>query len=395
MKRIKVCNVLLLTIVVLYGCIDDKKNVKKTINENFIDLNFDIEDSKSFNYSTLVDSQYTIVPLETNDKCLISEVTKLDFRNSRFFILDYYAKSIFIFDKSGNFLDKVFSVGLGPGEYLEITNMTVSDSMIIVIDNRSGKQICYSYTGDFIKESRLYNKIWARDLFNFNDRIYYKDQWGHSKMGYYRLYSAKVNSLEDFSAYLEYNSEDEPLSLGMEGKSYALCSKNGSIAYSGCDTIFNITLDGEIMPKYCIDFNGNRATYSSGNVGNVFTENSEDKILNIEHLCESDRYIFIHVSTIGGYYILLYDKIEQCSLLFPGVAVNENWGQLQCDFKWCIENYLIQVFPMDFLKAEWEINYSRNSFSSHTIKDSIENIVRTRNISDNPVLFLFRLREKL
>jgi hypothetical protein len=56
------------------------------------------------------------VPLETNEKCLLSGVQQVEFRDSLIFLCDDHR--LFVFNDSGKFISQIGREGRGPGEYV-------------------------------------------------------------------------------------------------------------------------------------------------------------------------------------------------------------------------------------------------------------------------------------
>jgi len=103
----------------------------------FNDLGRTLESPKIRNYS--------FVPLETNEDCLISEISALRCHGDRFYILDKYAaQKVFVFDSKGKFLYKIDKTGRGYGEYVEPNSFDVDGGgRVYVQDLQSRKIIVY------------------------------------------------------------------------------------------------------------------------------------------------------------------------------------------------------------------------------------------------------------
>lgn len=63
-------------------------------------------------------SKINIIPLETNDACLIGNINKLIKYDSTIFILDSKQNIVLAFNHKGKFKYKIQRIGRGPGEYL-------------------------------------------------------------------------------------------------------------------------------------------------------------------------------------------------------------------------------------------------------------------------------------
>ena len=79
------------------------------------------------------------IPLETKDESLIGDVNKILVHKNSIYVLDCTtAKSLFVFDKEGQFIRKVGRIGSGPGEYVNLVDFTIDTDKdeIILLDNR-------------------------------------------------------------------------------------------------------------------------------------------------------------------------------------------------------------------------------------------------------------------
>lgn len=87
---------------------------------------------------------YRFIPLETSGKCLIKEITKIVFADNRIFILDRPNKNALIFDGKGTFVNTLGREGRGPGEHLDIWDMSYDEenNQIVLLD-LSGRKLMY------------------------------------------------------------------------------------------------------------------------------------------------------------------------------------------------------------------------------------------------------------
>lgn len=71
-------------------------------------------------------SKINIIPLETNDACLIGNINKLIKYDSTIFILDSKQNIVLAFNHKGKFKYKIQRIGRGPGEYLYAYDFTIN-----------------------------------------------------------------------------------------------------------------------------------------------------------------------------------------------------------------------------------------------------------------------------
>lgn len=114
------------------------------ISGNLKSIVFDSRESVTeIDLDKILDTTFRIVPLATNDECLISNIDKLEIVDGKFYILDHMSQSVYVFNPDGSYAGKIHKHGRGPGEYTNLSYMTVTDRNIIVIDHFAGKQVFY------------------------------------------------------------------------------------------------------------------------------------------------------------------------------------------------------------------------------------------------------------
>lgn len=119
--------------IILLGCKENSHSgngiiMKSSINELDLIDNIYLDE--------WIDSiQY--VKLETNDSCLIGDITQALYVANKWVIFDYTSQSIFLYDKYGAFIRKVGNRGRGPEEYLKTSN--------IMVNNITGEILVYCY----------------------------------------------------------------------------------------------------------------------------------------------------------------------------------------------------------------------------------------------------------
>jgi hypothetical protein len=83
-------------------------------------------------------SKIEYIPLETNDSCLLGSIKKLLLYDNRFFILDEFGKSVFVFSENGKFIHAISQVGIGPNEYTDLADILIDhDNRLLILDGKS------------------------------------------------------------------------------------------------------------------------------------------------------------------------------------------------------------------------------------------------------------------
>ena len=98
------------------------------------------------------------VPLETNDRCLIGKIDQLFFVKDKIIVVDKTrAEGIYIFNRSGKFINAITSKGKGPGEFNTIRDVTVNANSgnILLLDDYTDKVNIYSPEGKFLNYKKI------------------------------------------------------------------------------------------------------------------------------------------------------------------------------------------------------------------------------------------------
>lgn len=118
--------------VLLNACTFNKNDNERNI------LAIEYKKDVSFSWSSLL--QITeVIPLETNDTCIVSYANKC-LVNDRYIVYDdYKQKALFVFNHEGKFLYKIDALGSGDKDYSIIKDVTFSHNQqeILLLDNTS------------------------------------------------------------------------------------------------------------------------------------------------------------------------------------------------------------------------------------------------------------------
>ena len=125
-------------------------------NENFINIKIDsLNEKKALIISTIF-KRVKLVPLETNENCLIGRINHVEFFDDTFYVLDKTrAKALFVFDLNGHFIRKIGRRGKGPGEYITPSSFSIDmdNRQIYVLDNR--RILIFTTNGTFINQIKV------------------------------------------------------------------------------------------------------------------------------------------------------------------------------------------------------------------------------------------------
>jgi hypothetical protein len=133
---------------------------KQKINnpESIIQLSVDLEKRDKVSVFDLF-QKIEIIPLETTDASLIKSVSKIEYYNHRYYILDSESSLLFCFDSDGNYIENIGQIGSGPEDYFSAYDFLIDKNRnCIVILSPVGLLYFYDLlTGKLVDKIRLKN----------------------------------------------------------------------------------------------------------------------------------------------------------------------------------------------------------------------------------------------
>ena len=164
---------------------------QKTSEEsNSVEVNS--EDFKPINLSKYV-SDYSFIKLETNANSIIGEVSKIEIHEDIIYILDFMTNTLFRFNPDGTYLNKINKVGVGPEEYIRLTDFYVNKNGVYLLDF-SGKSILkLTHNLEFIEKQAITSMSTHLVV---------------DSAGLFTLYNERINTTNDY-AIVQKKGEDE------------------------------------------------------------------------------------------------------------------------------------------------------------------------------------------
>ena len=347
---------------------------------------------KEINLDKILDTTFRIVPLATNEDCLISKIDKLEIVDGKFYIMDCLSQSIYIFNPDGSYAGKIHKHGRGPGEYANLSYMTVTENSILVIDHFTGKQITYDrQTLQPVSDDYdIFKKVWCMDLFAIGDITYYINDGSNSPVGKYRLFSKseKENSYSNFLPF-----KKDPDVLGINGPQYGIAGNEALVIYSGDDHIYKVSKDS-VCVQYRMEFKDPKAEYTSGRPEKVFEDNrGRNAVLGINRIQQSERYIFAEVTFTGetDYYFIYDMKNDKMSIY--EYATNSNFSdKFSFSIKRVVGNELIYWIDANTLGLSCK--YVTDRTPKTGFEKELYGLLDKLSENDNPVLFIFDIKQE-
>ncbi|WP_431426312.1 6-bladed beta-propeller [Bacteroides hominis] len=146
-------SILLLLIITLLGCSSNKK--RDPISKSgvpVINLSEDVSTVPSLLLSEAAE-KLEIVPLEMTDESVLSDITEMQVTDHNIWIDHGREFYIYRFSRSGKFLNRIGSIGQGPGEYVNyLTFLVDEDKKEVYIFSTNNGVLVYDFEGGFKKQ---------------------------------------------------------------------------------------------------------------------------------------------------------------------------------------------------------------------------------------------------
>jgi len=191
-------NIIMLLFALNHYIIVPNLNVDSLNKQQVINRQKTIELRVDPNFSTTIESFNTpfisqkFIQLETNKNCEISAINDLKMSSNNIYILDEILNTLFIFDKKGNFINKINA----KNSKIEITKFSINDkhAQLKIEDRHSPYFHYFDLNGNFIKkEERTTYYVDDFTLADFGEIIYngfvYKDNKSEYSNNFLKLKS--------------------------------------------------------------------------------------------------------------------------------------------------------------------------------------------------------------
>ena len=102
-------------------------------------------------------SRIDLIPLETNDTCLLIGIDKLMLSGDDIYVFDSKRPALYVFDESGEFSRQISRKGDGPGEYQLIYDFTLDRlQKYVILLSPYGYLQLYEENGRYIEKKVLH-----------------------------------------------------------------------------------------------------------------------------------------------------------------------------------------------------------------------------------------------
>ncbi len=360
----------------IISCVQQNKN-----NTNIETIRVDkvFSENLSINLSDIVDTA-KYIPLETREEFLIGTVSKVHISKDRIYILDsWQSKSLFVFNKSGKFLNKVGKLGKGPGEYLQPIDFEVDEinRKIYVLDLVSEKLFEYSFEGEFVKNVNVKEKAF---FVKKVDKDYYAF-YSLFSTGEKEQYFLNIKDFNNNSIKRYFKHDDKVYDNMMPGMCFYEYNNNIFYLPSKGEVIYKIK-NLEPIPTYQLFFgNLQLPQITKDNKQEIESKKKEYCVPRRFGITSSVLWFNYHYN-MKNYYAFYNKKLK---MVLTGI-INNNINGLPCWIRWSTSTCLITVVNAnEFVDPESDltekfVTNNKNAFNGLDMKS-------------NPVLCLYQLKK--
>lgn len=148
---------ILLVSFLLFSCAQDKEGSEKLLHVTLEETPVSVKD---------LFSSVEVIPLETNDSCLLARITRIREVNGNFYLLSedypvFQHITLMMFDGEGHFVRSIGKVGQGPEEYpwLIYDAAIDADKQLAYMMSPAGSIYIYHLDGSFVRKMVMPQKM--------------------------------------------------------------------------------------------------------------------------------------------------------------------------------------------------------------------------------------------
>lgn len=184
---------------------------------------------KEMPLSNFVDSISTVI-LETTNESLMSHASNIVIYKNKIYISDVKTESIKVFTDKGEFIKSFHKQGSGPQDYVKLTDFSVDNDCIYILDMLSRAVLIYNLDLDFLERVKLTGP--GLNLIATNDNIWVYNIFGHSTKDDFELFHIDKdrNKSEFFKRKYAKNQQNVDIYTWSEGNVFN--TFNGNVYYS-------------------------------------------------------------------------------------------------------------------------------------------------------------------
>jgi hypothetical protein len=376
--------VLLITFTLFTSCnkSDESTDKKKSITE--IDMSIGQNEKK---FCEVVE-ELNLVKLETNEHSMIGSINQIEVFDNKIFVHDLKTQSILIFEySSGNYINKIESIGNGPGEYFNISSFSIEKdkSLVALLDINLRTIFKYNFEGDFINSKSIPFYAHSLSYMNANNNVIFSN------------FSISEDPDNDYQAIItDKNFEIVNKFLKIEKFSSMQIKQGNQISVLDNQTMFlpknsvhfySVNSE-EIKQKYLFNFkeNWNEDIFYKevGSPRELVQDLNKKEIIRALGVTESDDFMVFSFWFLTDHYLAVYNK-ETNKLNY--ISKDKNGFENRFFIKGYFQDYFISY------KYHDEIKVATENDKACLISEDDKEMIFNLNEIDNPVLIFAKFKK--
>lgn len=352
--------------------------------------------------SALIDTtHFEIIPLETNDSCLIVETTRITLTKDKIVVYDESAEGVYIFNRDGSYHAKVRAIGQGPCEYPNgVNDILVTDNYIAVFNPFADLIMMFDLDGNYVDTKRLQG-VWGSQLFSLNPQtVFFVNNWSASKRNCHHLFRMDLQNDKVYD-YLPFEQIDLDNNRGWGLDQHSTYFGDTALICIGTiDTLYSVTNDGNVNPRYAINITKNKMPDElrlGEGLTALTTAHKENYSMGVKGLCETSRYLILNIGGNSFFYDKKEKEIKAASTflnskIYPFFSFGGSIFSTGSDYIITAMSGLSSFNNMEYIKTDHykNRNYTGNMRFKETYINAIKNVTDE---GENPIVFLIKLNQ--
>ena len=335
----------------------------------------------------------SFVKLETTENNLVGSVSQILFARNKIVVVDsYVSKTITVYDKSGKFLNRIGTLGQGPGEYSYLGHVTLTPdkSMVVVVDMGSGYLKYFGLDGNFVKSKKT--PFWFSSCEFITDEIIAGNYdggntlYGENNSQYKpQLIITNLQGNVFHSGFKSYYNKKFTMSTMMPLRKF-----EDEVFYSPpfSDTIYHLTQKG-IYPKYHLNMSRTKPLIINADMTNEsYNEYTENNPMFNGEIIELKDATMINISERYKNWsrFIIYSKKQDKIFSCTGTLSNPFFRI----FSVPKARYKDDMIVVD--ERASNIIANRNIFYQLGEKNIVDKLFKDLTEDSNPVLFFYKIK---
>lgn len=339
-----------------------------------------------------------VVKLETRDNCIIGRINQVSILNDTIYVRDLaMTKNICEFDMNGKFLRSIGNKGNGPFEYVEPTDMHVTNDGIIIYDQWQHKLIKYKHDGTPIYDKKI--PFICNQVFQLKNGDFM-----------FRIISPENNHLNSIKEYQLWHTDStfaiKKVGLSRKGSVISIWNpfvfiRSDTEAYFHneiTDTLYHIDGSGVLGSRLCFKFPRNHSKEAMYNF-DLF----KDQYMSIPSFCFVNDNYLIYTVYESKRQVYVFENLDSKStkLITKWNLRKSNLSRILHfeDILTAYEDFVVTSMPSWGLIKRFKATLRDSANVWCDAPDHVferdRNLVESLTDDDNDVLVFFRLRNDL